>query len=106
MDQPPDRVIRFRVGINIGDAIADGTDLHGEAVNVAARLQTECPPGAICVTRAVRDHMHGRVDTVFEALGSLNLRNISQSVEAFVLWPDAGDDNAQGCRAISCPGHG
>jgi adenylate cyclase len=90
VDQPPDRVIRFRVGINIGDAIADGTDLHGEAVNVAARLQTECPPGAICVTRAVRDHMQGRVDTKFEALGSLNLRNISQSVEAFVLWPDAG----------------
>jgi adenylate cyclase len=44
-DQPPDRVIRFRVGINIGDAIADGTDLHGDAVNVAARLQAECPPG-------------------------------------------------------------
>ena len=36
-DQPPDRAIRFRVGINIGDAIADGTDLHGEAVNVAAQ---------------------------------------------------------------------
>ena len=41
-DQPPDRAIRFRVGINIGDAIADGTDLHGDAVNVAARLQAEC----------------------------------------------------------------
>ena len=38
-DQPPDRAIRFRVGINIGDAIADGTDLHGDAVNVVARLQ-------------------------------------------------------------------
>ena len=47
--QPPDRSIRFRVGINIGDAIADGTDLHGDAVNVAARLQAECPPGDICV---------------------------------------------------------
>ena len=35
-DQPPDRTIRFRVGINIGDAIADGTDLHGDAVNMAA----------------------------------------------------------------------
>ena len=34
-DQPPDRAIRFRVGINLGDAIADGTDLHGDAVNVA-----------------------------------------------------------------------
>jgi adenylate cyclase len=48
-DQPPDRAIRFRVGINIGDAIADGTDLHGDAVNVAARIQAECPPGGICV---------------------------------------------------------
>ena len=47
-DQPPDRAIRFRVGIEIGDAIPDGTDLHGEAVNVAARLQAECPPGEIC----------------------------------------------------------
>ena len=46
-DQPLDRAIRFRIGINIGDAIADGTDLHGDAVNVAARLQAECPPGGI-----------------------------------------------------------
>ena len=64
-DQPPDRAIRFRVGINIGDAIADGTDLHGDAVNVAARLQAECPPGGICVTRAVRDHVHGRLRSRF-----------------------------------------
>ena len=48
-DQPSDRTLRFRVGINIGDAIADGTDLHGDAVNVAARIQAECPPGGICV---------------------------------------------------------
>jgi adenylate cyclase len=44
-EQPPDRSIRFRVGISLGDAIADGTDLHGDAVNIAARLQAECPPG-------------------------------------------------------------
>ncbi len=88
-DQPPDRAMRFRVGINIGDAIADGTDLHGEAVNIAVRLQTECPPGAICVTRAVCDHMQGRIDLAFEALGPLNLKNIAQPVEAFVLRPDA-----------------
>ena len=79
----------FASAINIGDAIADGTDLHGEAVNIAVRLQTECPPGAICVTRAVRDHMQGRIDLAFEALGPLNLKNIAQPVEAFVLRPDA-----------------
>ena len=88
-DQPPDRAIRFRVGINIGDAIADGTDLHGDAVNVAARLQAECPPGGICVTRSVRDHVHGRLDLAFEELGALNLKNISRPVEAFVLKLDA-----------------
>jgi adenylate cyclase len=85
----PDRTIRFRIGINIGDAIADGTDLHGDAVNVAARLQAEYPPGAICVARAVRDHMGSRLDLAFEALGSLNLKNIAQPIEAFVLAPHA-----------------
>ena len=76
-DQPSDRAIRFRVGINIGDAIADGTDLHGDAVNVAARIQAECPPGGICVTRAVRDHVRGRSDLAFEKLGPLSLKNIA-----------------------------
>ena len=84
-DQPPDRAIRFRVGINIGDAIADGTDLHGDAVNVVARLQAECPPGGICVSRSVRDHVHGRLDLAFEELGTLNLKNIVRPVEAFVV---------------------
>ena len=84
-DQPADRAIRFRVGINIGDAIADGTDLHGDAVNVAARLQAECPPGGICVSRSVRDHVHGRLDLAFEELGALDLKNIARPVEAFVL---------------------
>jgi predicted ATPase/class 3 adenylate cyclase len=89
-DQPPNRSIRFRVGINIGDAIADGTDLHGDAVNVAARLQAECPPGGICLTRSVRDHVHGRLDLAFEELGALNLKNIARPVEAFVVRLNAG----------------
>ena len=50
-DQPPERRIRFRVGISIGDVIVDGTDVHGDGVNVAARLQAECPPGGVCITR-------------------------------------------------------
>jgi adenylate cyclase len=85
----PDRIIRFRMGINIGDTIADGTNLHGDAVNVAARLQAECPPGGICVSRAVRDHMHGQLDLAFDALGPLDLRNIARPVEAYVLNLDA-----------------
>jgi adenylate cyclase len=88
-DRPPDNRIRFRIGINAGDVIPDGTDLHGDVVNVAARLQAECPPGGICISRAVREHVRGRLDLTFETLGPLNLKNIDQPVEAFVLRPEA-----------------
>jgi len=87
-DQPLDRAIRFRIGINVGDVIPDGADLHGDVVNVAARLQAECPAGAICVTRAVRDHMRDRLGIPFVELGPLHLKNIARPIEAFVLGPD------------------
>jgi class 3 adenylate cyclase/TolB-like protein len=87
-DQPPDRRIRFRVGINIGDVIPDGTDLHGDGVNIATRLEAECPVGGICVSRSVRDHVHGRLHLTFEALGPLTLKNIARPVEAFVVRLD------------------
>jgi adenylate cyclase len=99
-EQPADRAIRFRVGINIGDAIADGTDLHGDAVNVAARLQAECPPGGICVSRSVRDHVHGRLDLAFDELGALSLKNIARPVEAFVLRPAATASASESGRAL------
>jgi class 3 adenylate cyclase/pimeloyl-ACP methyl ester carboxylesterase len=87
-DQLEERAIRFRVGVNIGDTIAEGGDLYGDAVNVAARLQAESPPGGICVSRSVRDHVHGRLGLEFEELGSLELKNIARPVEAFVLRRD------------------
>ncbi len=72
--QPANRAIRFRVGINIEDVIVDGANLHGDGVNVAVRPQAECPPGGICVSRAVRDHVRGRLDIAFDELGPLSLR--------------------------------
>jgi TolB-like protein/class 3 adenylate cyclase len=99
-DPPPDRTIRFRVGINVGDVIPDGTDVHGDVVNVAARLQAECPPGGVCVSRAVRDHLRDRLDLVFEELGALNLKNINRPVEAFVVRLD---DETAGPRSVEAP---
>jgi adenylate cyclase len=87
-DQPPDRRIRFRIGINTGDAIPHGTDLHGEGVNIAARLEAACPPGGICVSRVVRDQVHGHLDLPFEPIGLLTLKNIPQPVEAYVVRLD------------------
>jgi TolB-like protein/class 3 adenylate cyclase len=88
VDQRLDRRIRFRVGIDMGDAIPDGTDLHGDAVNIAARLEAASPVGGICVSRAVRDYVHGRLDLTFEPIGELTLKNIARPVEAYVLRLD------------------
>ena len=82
---PSDRAIRFRVGVNVGDVVPDGTDVHGSVVNVAARLQTACPSGDICISRAVRDHVQDRLDLAFEDLGPLNLKNIDRPVEAVLI---------------------
>jgi adenylate cyclase len=87
-DQLADRRIRFRIGINIGDVIPHGTDLHGEGVNIAARLEAACPVGGICVSRTVRDHVHNRLSLSFEPVGELRLKNIARPVEAFVVRLD------------------
>ena len=103
-DQPPDRRIRFRIGINIGDVIPHGTDLHGDGVNIAARLEAECPVGGICVSRTVRDHVHGRLNLPFEAIGPLALKNIARPVEAFVVWLDRAAEATHVVPDVTPPG--
>ena len=81
---PPDRRVRFRMGINIGDAIADQQNLHGDSVNIAARLQAICPPGGVCVSAVVRNHIQ-ELDLRFEPLGKVELKNIAHPIEAFIV---------------------
>ena len=57
-------------------------------MNIAARLEASSPVGGICVSRAVRDHVHGRLDLTFEPIGRLTLKNIARPVEAYVLRLD------------------
>ncbi len=82
---PYDRHVRFRMSVNVGDVIATGTNLHGEGINIAARLQTVCPPGAVCVSRVVRDQVGSRLGLGFKELGSIDFKNISRPIEAFLL---------------------
>jgi adenylate cyclase len=85
--EPPDRRIRFRMGINIGDAIPDEQNIHGDSVNIAARLQAICPPGCVCVSAVVRNHVQ-ELDLRFEPMGTVQLKNIAQPVDAFVVRLD------------------
>jgi class 3 adenylate cyclase len=65
-----DRRIAFRVGINIGDVIAESHDIFGDDVNIAARLESIAAPGGICVSSSVYDYVRGKVWVEFADLGS------------------------------------
>ncbi|MFO1311491.1 MAG: adenylate/guanylate cyclase domain-containing protein [Burkholderiales bacterium] len=80
---PADRQILFRIGINVGDIIIDGDDIHGDGVNVAARLEGIAEPGGICVSRGVRDQVLDKLDFAFDELGAKQVKNIARPVDVY-----------------------
>jgi class 3 adenylate cyclase/TolB-like protein/Tfp pilus assembly protein PilF len=97
-DGPPDRQIRFRIGINLGDIIIEDDDIHGDGVNVAARLERLAQPGGICVSRTVRNHVQDKLALAFEDMGERTLKNIPRPVHVFRVVPE-GAAAARGSRA-------
>jgi TolB-like protein len=91
-DVPPDRRIELRMGINVGDIIKDGRDIHGDGVNVAARLEALAEPGGICVSRVVRDQVRDKLDFSFEDMGERQVKNIARPVRVhrILLGGEAG----------------
>ena len=72
--------IVLRIGINLGDVIGEGSDIYGDGVNIAARLEALAEPGGICVSAKVHDEVRGKVDHVFEDMGEVELKNIAKPV--------------------------
>ena len=79
------KVIRYRIGINLGDVIVDGDDIYGGGVNVAARLQALAPIGGIAVSLTVRDQVAGKASCTFEDLGEHTVKNLERPVHAFAV---------------------
>jgi adenylate cyclase len=88
-DVPPERRIEFRVGINLGDIIIDESDIFGDGVNVAARLEALAEPGGICVSRMVRDQVRDKLASSFEDMGEQQVKNIARPVRAYRVVTDA-----------------
>jgi adenylate cyclase len=77
--------IEFRIGINVGDIVIDGDDIHGDGVNVAARLEGLSGPGSICVSTVVHDQVRDKLDLYFEDTGEHQLKNIARPVRVYKL---------------------
>jgi len=88
-DVPDERRIRFRIGINLGDVIAEEGDIYGDRVNVAARLEALAEPGGICISRMVRDQIRDKLAYPFEDMGEQSVKNIARPVRVYALRPEA-----------------
>jgi len=75
--------IILRIGINLGDIIVEGSDLYGDGVNVAARLEGLAQPGDIYVSASVHDQVTGKLPLEFDDLGECTLKNIAKPVRVY-----------------------
>jgi TolB-like protein/Tfp pilus assembly protein PilF len=103
LDLAEERRPRFRIGVNLGDVIADGDDIYGDGVNIAARLEGLAAPGGICVSGTVRDHIGDRLPCAFEDMGEQSVKNIARPVRVYALRPEgiAGSPTASASSTTS-----
>jgi adenylate cyclase len=74
---------KFRIGINLGDVIIEGDDIHGEGVNIAARLESLAEPGRICLSDDAYRQVRGKIELEFEDLGERELKNVAEPVRVY-----------------------
>jgi len=79
--------LEFRMGVNLGDIIDDGKDIHGEGINVAARLEGLAKAGGICVSGEVHTMIRNRLDYAFEDLGEHAVKHVTHPVRVYAIRP-------------------
>lgn len=84
-DVPDERRILLRIGINLGDVIGEGSDIYGDGVNIAARLEALAEPGGVCLSGNVAEQITGKLVVALEDLGDKSLKNVTRLVRVFRL---------------------
>jgi adenylate cyclase len=78
-------VLNFRMGVNLGDIVDDGQDIHGEGINIAARIEGLAEPGGICVSGDVYSQVRNRIDATFEDMGDQKIKHVSLPVRVYQI---------------------
>jgi adenylate cyclase len=76
-DPPDAQRMRFRIGINLGDVMVEGSDIYGDGVNIAARLQELAEPGGVVISGSVYDQVHNKLSLGFDSLGQQPMKNVA-----------------------------
>jgi TolB-like protein len=82
----------FRMGVNLGDIVDDGRDIHGEGVNVAARLESLAEPGGICISGEVHAMARNRVQYAYEDLGEHSVKHVTHPVRVVAIRPASSNE--------------
>jgi adenylate cyclase len=93
----------FRIGINLGDVMVDGSDLFGEGVNIAARLQQIAEPGGVLISGPVFDQVRNKLSLGFDFLGAQSVKNIAEAVPAYRVVLGPGEAAAAAVRPPAGP---
>lgn len=80
---PDEQRIHLRVGIHLGDIVASGGDISGDAVNVASRIESLSDDGGVCLTRQVYDHVQNKFELPLKSVGNKLLKNVASPIEVF-----------------------
>ena len=84
---PKNAQMQFRIGVNLGDVIAEENNLYGTGVNVAVRLEQLADAGGICISQTVYDQIRKIVEMPFEDIGERRLKNIAEPVHVYRILP-------------------
>lgn len=85
VDISTERKFELRIGIHLGDVIAEGSDVYGDGVNIAARIEGLAPVGGVAVSAMVHDNIGSRLDLSFQDIGEQQLKNIARPVRVYRL---------------------
>jgi adenylate cyclase len=92
-EMPPDRHIKFRIGVHVGDVMVKAGDLFGDGVNIAARLQSSAAAQGICISGAAFDHVRKVLPLTFIDLGMQSLKNL-EPIRAYAVSVASGPSQA------------
>ena len=80
---PNEERMDFRMGVNLGDVIAEDDTIHGDGVNIAARLEKLAEPGGVCIGHTIYDQVKGKLAYAYDDLGEQTVHDIPEPVHAY-----------------------
>jgi adenylate cyclase len=87
---PPSARLEFRIGVNLGDIMVEGDDIHGDGVNIAARMQTLAKPGGIAISGTTYDQVKTKLDLGYTSLGKQKVRSIAEPIRVYRVNHEPG----------------